>query len=223
MISSTGVSSNSPLRRQASRRVARLGAIWRRLRGLPSVVGSVSMVVPSSSNAASLARRTNPLPSTSSTPVRMRRMIRPLISVRLAASAPRRSASAWVSRICRPSRLLTVAMAKKLTENISTSASGRSIGVPARLTPSSMFHTYSPTTAAAAAVATSMASGSGTSSAAAPTLNSSIMATPGAAPGMAWVINVATETSTIKPTRVCQTRDERSLRVASSSASAIGR
>src|SRR3546814_6237504 len=72
-------------------------------------------------------------------------------------------------------------MAKKLTENISTSANGRSAGVP-----SSVFHRNSPTTADAAAAATDIASGSGTSSAAAPTLNSSIIATPGAAPGTAW-------------------------------------
>src|SRR3546814_7232718 len=93
-------------------------------------------------------------------------------------------------------------MAKKLTENISTSANGRSAAAP-----SSVFHRYSPTTAQAAAAATLMASGSGTSSAAAPTLNSSIIATPGAAPGTAWVISAATTMSTPTPTQACQARD----------------
>src|SRR3546814_20929943 len=129
---------------------------------------------PSSTIAASLARRTKPLRSISSTPVRMRRMIRPLTSLRLATSAARRLATAWDSRICRPSGLLTVAMAKKLTENNSNSANGRSATVT-----SSVFHRYSPTNAEEADDATDIDTGDGSGMAAARTGASDIHDKPG--------------------------------------------
>ena len=71
-----------------------------------------SPLLPNCSIAASLARRISPLPSTSSTPVRMRRMISSLTSAMLATWLPRSSASAWLARICRPTTLVRVAMAR---------------------------------------------------------------------------------------------------------------
>src|SRR3546814_16802605 len=55
-------------------------------------------------------------------------MIRPLTSLRLATSAARRLATAWDSRICRPSRLLYGGMANRLTAKDSNQVPGRAGG-----------------------------------------------------------------------------------------------
>jgi hypothetical protein len=63
-----------------------------------------------------------PPASTTSTPVRMRRMMSSLSCARLATSAPRCDASACDSRICRPSMWHRPAAASQVAPNISTSA-----------------------------------------------------------------------------------------------------
>ena len=101
----SGVSSVLPSTRHAARRRASSGSATPRSRW-PSPAS------PSSRIAASLASRTWSLPSTSSTPVRRRRMISSLTSVRCAVSTPRRAARSWLARIWRPRILVRVAMAR---------------------------------------------------------------------------------------------------------------